>query len=115
MAQEDGLGLIGQNWLVQIRLLKSIFSIKGTQLLDDLLSQYSSVFRDELYRYHQRCKSEVLCKGELYSLVLQASYYSAALRKKVSNELYQLTIGIANHSCQAFCLQSQLYLLKERW
>ena len=49
VVQEDGPSLIGCKWLAQIHLdWKSIFSIKDTQLLDDLLSQHSSVFRDEL-------------------------------------------------------------------
>lgn len=39
VVQEDGPSLIRRNWLAQIRLdWKSIFSIKDTQLLDDLLS-----------------------------------------------------------------------------
>ena len=90
VVQEDGPSLIGRNRLVQIHLdWKSIFSIKDTQLLDDLLSQHSSVFRDELGTVKD-VKVKLCVKENCTPKFFKLHSLPLALLEKVSNELDQL-------------------------
>ena len=90
VVQEDGPSLIGRNWLAQICLdWKNIFSIKDTQLLDNLLSQHSSVFRDELGTIKD-VKVKLYVKENCTPKFFKPHTLPLALREKVSNELDQL-------------------------
>ena len=90
VVQEEGPSLIGRNWLTQIRLdWKNVFSINNKQLLEDLLNQHSTVFRDELGTVKD-VKVKLYVKNDSTPKFFKPRTLPLALRKKVSNEPDQL-------------------------
>ena len=90
VVQGDGPSLIGRNWLAQIQLdWKGIFSIKGGQSLERLLTQHSDVFRDELGTVKD-VKVKLYVKENSTPKFFKPRTLPLALREKVSSELDRL-------------------------